>query len=149
MAKIAAPMLGCKNHVGNDRGHGFVRRLEITAAAAPPDAVPDPADTASPVGADTACRPVENIAMPESRGLKPRFQRSRPQGKPMPRDLARGNARRARIRTCVEHVLAAYKWRFALVIRTLGKAGAAAKPALANLACNLTRFLWLEARQAA
>jgi hypothetical protein len=67
----------------------------------------------------------------------------------MPRHVARGNARRARIRSRVEHVFAAQKCRFALVIRTVGKARATAKLALANLAYNFTRFLWLETRQAA
>ena len=70
-------------------------------------------------------------------------------GKPMPRHVARGNAKRARIRSRAEHVFAAQKCRFVLMIRTVGKARATAKLALANLAYNFTRFLWLEARQAA
>ena len=40
----------------------------------------------------------------------------------MPRHVARGNAKRARIRSHVEHVFAAQKCRFALLIRTVGKA---------------------------
>lgn len=38
----------------------------------------------------------------------------------MPRHVARGNARRARVRSRVEHVFAAQKRRFDLVIRTVG-----------------------------
>lgn len=74
------------------------------------------------------------------RGLVPQFQR----GKPMPRHIARGDARRARIRSRVEHVFAAQKRRFDLVIRTIGLARATAKLALANIAYNFTRLAWIE-----
>jgi IS5 family transposase len=151
--EIAVPMFGYKNHVGIDREHGFVRRFKVTHAAAHDGAqlgaVLDPANTASAVWADTAYRSAANIEMLETRGLKPQFQRPKPRGKPMPRHVARGNARRARIRSRVEHVFAAQKRRFDLVIRTVGKARATAKLALANLAYNFTRFLWLETRNAA
>ena len=140
-----------KNHVGIDREHGFVRRFKVTHAAAHDGAqlgaVLDPANTASAVWADTAYRSAANIEMLETRGLKPQFQRPKPRGKPMPRHIARGNARRARIRSRVEHVFAAQKRRFDLVIRAVGKARATAKLALANLAYNFTRFLWLETRK--
>ena len=151
--EIAVPMFGYKNHVGIDREHGFVRRFKVTHAAAHDGAqlgaVLDPGNTASPVWADAAYRSAANIEMLEKRGLKPQFQRPKPRGKPMPRHVARGNAKRARIRSHVEHVFAAQKCRFALLIRTVGKARATAKLALANLAYNFTRFLWLETRQAA
>jgi len=42
-------------------------------------------------------------------------------GKPVPRHIVRDNARRARIRSGVEHVFAAQKRRFILVIRTVGR----------------------------
>ena len=142
-----------KNHIGIDRAHGFVRRFTVTHAAAPDGAqlgaVLDPANTASPVWADTAYRSAANIAMLERRGLRPEFQRAKPRGKPMPRPIARGNARRARIRASVEHVFAAQKRRFGLVIRTIGKVRATAKLALANLAYNFTRLAWLHTRAAA
>ena len=151
--EIAVPMFGYKNHVGIDREHGFVRRFKVTHAAAHDGAqlgaVLDPGNTASPVWADAAYRSAANIEMRGKRGLKPQFQRPKPRGKPMPRHVARGNAKRARIRSHVEHVFAAQKCRFALLIRTVGKARATAKLALANLAYNFTRFLWLETRQAA
>ena len=68
------------------------------------------------------------------------------QGKPMPHHVARGNARRARLRARVEHAFAAQKRRFALVIRTVGKARATAKLALANLAYNFARLAWPQGR---
>jgi IS5 family transposase len=66
----------------------------------------------------------------------------------MPRHIARGNARRGRIRSRVEQVFAAQKRRLGLVIRTVGKARATAKLALANLAHNFTRLAWLQSRAA-
>ena len=130
-----------------------MRRFTVTHAAAPDgaqlDAVLDPANTARSVWADTAYRSAANTAMLERRGRKPKFQRAKPRGKPMPRHIARGNARRARIRACVEHVFAAQKCRFNLVIRTIGKARATAKLALVNLAYNFTRLAWLQTRTAA
>ena len=97
--EIAVPMFGYKNHVGIDRAHGFVRRFTVTHAAAHDGAqlgaVLDPANTASAVWADTAYRSAANIEMLARRGLKPQFQRPKPRGKPMPRHIARGNARRA------------------------------------------------------
>ena len=53
------------------------------------------------------------------------------------------------IRSRVEHVFAAQKRRFDLVIRTISLARAAAKLALANLAYNFTRLAWLQTRTAA
>ena len=150
--EIAVPMFGYKNHVGIDREHGLVRRFIVTHAAAHDGAqlgaVLDPGNTASSVWADTAYRSAANIAMLERRGLKPEFQRPKPRGKSLPRHIARGNARRARIRSRVEHVFAAQKRRFDLVIRTVGEARATAKLALANLAYNFTRLAWLQDRAA-
>ena len=84
----------------------------------------------------------------DRRGLVPQFQRPKPRGKPMPAHIARGNATRSRVRAKVEHVFAAEKRRFNLVVRTVGLDRATAKIALANLAYNFTRLAWLERRPA-
>ena len=47
----------------------------------------------------------------------------------------------------IEHVFAAQKRRFELVIRSIGLARATAKIALANLAYNFTRLAWLQGRE--
>ena len=99
--------------------------------------------------ADTAYRSAANLDLLDRRGLKPEFQRAKPRRRPMPRHVARGNARRARVRAKVEHVFAAQKHRFQLVIRTVGLARATAKLALANLAYNFTRLAWIQGRPAA
>lgn len=85
-------------------------------------AVLDPVNTASADWADTVHRAAANIEMPQKRGLKPRFQRPKPRGKPMPHPLARGNATGVRVRSRVGRLCAAGKCRFDLVIRTVGKA---------------------------
>jgi hypothetical protein len=143
--EIGIPMFGYKNHFGIDREHGFVRRFKVTDAAAHDAqfrAVLEPANTASPVWADTAYRSAANFEKLERYGLKPQFQRARPRG-------ASHVAHRARIHSRVEHVLAAQKCRFALVIRKVGKAHTTTKLALASLAYYFTRFLWPETRKAA
>ena len=62
--------------------------------------------------------------------------------------LSRSVHRRSRIPAKVEHVIAAQKHRFALVILTIGMARASAKLAMANLAYNFTCFIWIEGRPA-
>jgi IS5 family transposase len=150
--EILAPMFGYKNHVSIDRAHGLIRRFAVTHAAAHDGgqlgAVLDPGNTASAVWADTAYRSKANLAMLERRGLTPELHRPKPRGRPMPEPVRRANAARSRIRSAVEHVFAAQKRRLHLVIRTVGKARATAKLALANLAYNLTRLAWLERRAA-
>ena len=86
--------------------------------------------------------------MPHTRGRVGHLQRKKPQGKPLPRHVARGNVRCGKVRAAVEHVFAAQKRRLGLIIRTVGIARAGAKIGLANLAYNLTRFAWLQGRAA-
>lgn len=150
MGENATPVFGYKNHVGIDRTHGFVRRFVVTHAARHDGsqlcAVLDPDNTASDVWADTAYRSAANLALLGRRGLEPQFQRAKPRGKPMPPHIARGNATRARVRSRVEHVFAAEKRRMGLVVRSIGLARATAKIALANLAYNMRRLVWMDGR---
>lgn len=147
---IAVPVFGYKSHLGIDRRHGLIRTWTVTHAAAHDGgqlgAILDPANTASGVWADTAYRSAKNLELLARRGNVGHLQRKKPRGRPMPRHVARGNARRGKVRAAVEHVFAAQKRRLGLLIRTVGIARAKAKIGLANLAYNLTRFAWLEAR---
>ena len=108
----------------------------------------DPDNTASGVWADTAYRSAANLDLLARRGRVGHLQRKKPRGRPMPRHVARGNATRGRVRAAVEHVFAAQKRRFGVLIRTVGIARARAKIGLANLAYNFTRFAWLQGRAA-
>jgi IS5 family transposase len=148
----AVPMFGYKNHIGIDRRHGFIRSFAVTDAAAHDGRqlgqLLDPDNTASPVWADTAYRSAANVALLARRGLVPQFQRPKPRGKPLPPHIARGNARRARVRGAVEHVFAAQKCRLGLVIRSVGRARATTRLGLANLVTNMRRLAWHATRAA-
>ncbi len=62
---------------------------------------------------------------------------------------AKANAARSKVRSAVETVFAAQKHRFGLFVRTIGVARAKVKIGLANIAYNVTRFIWLKTRPAA
>jgi transposase, IS5 family len=147
---IAVPVFGYKNHPAIDRRHGFIRRFAVTDAAAHDGhqlgRLLDPANTAGGVWADTAYRSAANVALLARRGLAPEFQRPKPRGRPMPSHIARGNARRARVRGAIEHVFAAQKCRLGLIIRSVGRARAATRLGLANLVTNMRRLAWFELR---
>ncbi len=147
---IAVPVFGYKSHLGIDRAHGLIRTWTVTHAAAHDGGqlgcLLDPDNTAGGVWADTAYRSAANLELLARRGRVGHLQRKKPRGRPLPRHVARGNATRGKVRAAVEHVFAAQKRRLGLVIRTIGIARARAKIGLANLAYNLTRFAWLEAR---
>lgn len=148
--ELVIPAFGYKNHLGIDRRHGFIRRFAVTDAATHDGRqlgrLLDPDNTASPVWADTAYRSAANIALLVRHGLVPQFQRPKPRGRPMPPPIARGNARRARVRVAIEHVFAAQKCRLGLIIRSVGLARATTKLGLANLVTNMRRLVWFETR---
>ena len=152
VSEIAVPVFGYKNHIGIDRAHGFIRRFSVTHAArhdgSQLGAVLDTQNTASEVWADTAYRSKANLALLGRRGLLAQFQRAKPRGRPMPPHIARGNATRARVRSRVEHVFAAEKHRMGLLLRSVGLLRATAKITLANLAYNMRRLVWIDARTA-
>jgi IS5 family transposase len=150
--ELAIPVFGYKNHLGIDRRHGFIRSFVVTDAARHDGRqlgrLLDPKNTASAVWADSAYRSAANVALLARRGLVPRFQRPKPRGRSMPPHIMRGNASRARVRVAIEHVFAAQKCRFGLVIRSVGLARATARLGLANLITNMTRLAWFATRAA-
>jgi IS5 family transposase len=151
-AEIAVPVFGYKNHLGIDRRHGFIRTFTVTNAASHDGRqlgkLLDPHNTASSVWADSAYRSAANATLLARRGLVPQFQRPKPRGKPMPANLRRGNACRARVRVAIEHVFAAQKCCFGLVVRSVGLARATTRLGLANLVTNMRRLVWFETRAA-
>lgn len=87
---IAIPFFGYKNHISIDRRHGIIRRELATDAIAHDGArlregLIDPANTASDVWIDTACRSAANEAYLSKAGKVSRIHRKKPKGKPMPR----------------------------------------------------------------
>ena len=59
------------------------------------------------------------------------------------------NGRRSKIRSRIEHVFAHQKARMGLSVRTIGIARATMKIGMANLAYNITRYVWHEKSAAA
>ena len=150
--EIAVPVFGYKSHLNIDRRHGLIRAWSVTDAAAHdsrslPDLL-DAANTASDVWADTAYRTRRNLEALQRRGLRERLQFRRPPRRRLSGLRAKANTARARVRSAIEHVFARQKHRMALFVRTIGLARARVKIGLANLAYNLTRLAWLDARAA-
>ncbi|TGU44572.1 IS5 family transposase [bacterium M00.F.Ca.ET.152.01.1.1] len=149
---IAIPAFGYKNHAAIDRRHGFIRGWNVTSAAAYDGAqlrnVLNRANTGSTVWADTAYRSKKNEEWLEKNGYVSDIHQKKPKGRPMSEATSRANGRRSKTRAFVEHVFAQQKSRMGLFVRTIGIARARTKIGMANLAYNLTRFVWHQGRTA-
>ncbi len=144
---IAVPAFGYKNHVGIDRRFGLIRTWNATDAARHDGAqlpgLLSRANTASRVWADTAYRSKANDTHMAANGFVSCIHRKKPRGKAMPKNVARANGAKSKVRAAVEHVFARQKGPMALVVRTIGIARARVKIGLANLVYNMTRAVWL------
>lgn len=149
---IAVPAFGYKNHASIDRRHGFIRGWNVTSASAHDGAqlrnVLNRTNTGSTVWADTAYRSKTNEEWLEKNGYVSDIHHKKPKGRPMSEATSRANGRRSKVRAFVEHVFAQQKSRMGLFVRTIGMARARAKIGMANLAYNLTRFVWHQGRTA-
>ncbi|MEQ9180065.1 MAG: IS5 family transposase [Nitratireductor sp.] len=149
---LAVPVFGYKNHIVIDRAHGFVRRFKVSDAARHDGAVLREIVTrdnaASDVWADTAYRSKANEAWLKGMGRVSRIHQRKPKGRPMPKRTARANAAKSAVRSAVEHVFADQKQRMGLVIRTVGLSRARVKIGMVNLAYNMRRLVWSDARAA-
>lgn len=149
---IAIPAFGYKSHAAIDRRHGFIRGWNVTSAAAYDGAqlrnVLNRANTGSTVWADTAYRSKKNEEWLEKNGYVSDIHQKKPKGRPMSEATSRANGRRSKPGAFVEHVFAQQKSRMGLFVRTIGIARARTKIGMANLAYNLTRFVWHQGRTA-
>ena len=148
---IAIPILGYKNHVSIDRQHGIIRRPKVTDAAAHDGArlregLIDPNNTAWDVWANIAYRSTENETFLASIGKRSQIHRKKPRGKPVPKRIAKANARKAAVRAHVEHPFAHQKGAMGLLVRTIGLARATATITMANMTYNRRRWCWLDTR---
>ena len=148
---LAVPAFGYKNHVGIDRRHGLIRTWAATDAARHDGAqlanLVTRANTGSGVWADTAYRSKANEQHLAQRGFVSHIHRKKPPGRPMPRNVARANGAKSKVRSAVEHVFARQKGPMGLIVRTVGLARAAVKIGLANLVYNMRRAVWLTRQQ--
>jgi transposase, IS5 family len=149
---IAVPVFGYKSHISIDRRFGFIRESTVTSASAADGRqlrrLVSRENTGSGIWADSAYRSQRNEKWLAGRMLTSCIHRRKPAGRPMPRNVARANAKKSAIRAAVEHVFAHQKTRFGLFIRTIGLARAEAKLTLANLAYNFDRLILHERRRA-
>ena len=150
---LAIPAFGYKSHIGIDRRHGFIRRQKVTDAAAHDGArlregLIDPTNTASDVWADTAYRSQANEDFLADCGKTSRIHRKKPRGRLMAERTAKANARKSAVRAGVEHVFAQQKDRMKLFIRSIGIKRAEATIVMTNIAYNLGRWRWWQARAA-
>ncbi len=86
------------------------------------------------------------VAWLDKNGFVSDIHQKKPKGRPMSEATARANGRRSKIRSRIEHVFAHQKARMELFVRTIGIARATMKIGLANLAYNITRYVWHEKR---
>ena len=134
------------------RRHDFIRGWNVTGASAYDGAqlrnVLNRRNTGSTVWADTAYRSKKNEEWLEKNGYVSDIHQKKPKGRPIGEATSRANGRRSRIRACVEHVFAQQKSRMCMFVRTIGIARTRTKIGMANLAYNLTRFVWHHGRTA-
>lgn len=149
---LLIPAFGYKNHINIDRRFGFIRRFLVTDAAAhdghrlPALLNADAFD--SRVWADTAYRSAANERAIEAAGRVSMVHFRKPRGQTMPAAHRSANRARSVVRARVEHPFAEQKSRMGLFVRTIGRARAAIKIGMANLAYNLRRLVWHQRRAA-
>ena len=149
---IAIPSFGYKSAISICRTFGFIRKGKVTDASRYDgrllrDVVTGD-NTASDVWGDTAFRSQANERWLRRRGRVSRIHRRKPRGRPMPERTAKANAAKSKVRARVEHVFAHQKAIMGLFIRTIGIKRAEAKITLANMAYNMHRLIFHEARAA-
>ena len=149
---IAIPTFGYKNHIVIDRRFGFIRSFEVTDAAKHDGKVLRQIvtrdNTGSGVWADTAYRSKANEKWLGKMGRTSHIHHKKPKGRPMPENIAKGNATKSKTRARVEHVFGEQKSKMGLFIRTIGIKRAEAKIGIANLAYNMKRLIFHQRRAA-
>lgn len=152
-AETAVAALGDANHLGGDRGHGSIRRVSVARAGgldgSRPGAVLDPdTSTRSGVRGELVHRGEADAASSQRRGPAPPLQRAEPRARPMPAQVARGRATRARVRRPVEPAVVACKRRTRQLLRSIGPVRANPRTRLAHLVHKVRRLVRIEPRRA-
>lgn len=132
-------------------GGGISLRYKITDAAACDSAqlregLIDPCSTTSDVGVDMACCSLTNESNLQRRGTLNQIHRKKRPAKPMPAAIARANAQKSKVGARVEHVFPHQKARIGRLVRAIDLARATAIIALVNIAYDVRRCCWLNAR---
>lgn len=148
---IAIPSFGYKAHTEIDKRFRFIRRWDVTSAAAHDGrmlrrGLLDSTNTGSGVWADSAYRSKKNEAFMERHGFTSHVHHRKPKSRPMPAHIKRGNNTRSKHRAPIEHVYAVQKNIFGLVIRSIGMARAKIRIGIANIAYNMRRMVQIRRR---
>ena len=140
---------GYKNHIAIDTKHKLIRDYEVTSASVHDSQVfeelLDPKNSSRDVWADSAYRSQEKVAALSEKGYRAHLQRKGCRHRPLTEREKRGNHRRSKIRSRVEHVFGVQTQRAGtLILRSIGRIRARAKIGLRNLAYNLDRYAMLK-----
>jgi IS5 family transposase len=151
--KNGVSRFGYKSHVSVDVKHKFIRKFDVTDAAAHDsnrfETLLDENNTSREVYADSAYRSKETIDNLVADKWRPRIQRKGVRGRKLSSWELQGNRTRSKTRSRVEHVFGVMAMRAGtLIIRTVGAVRAKAKIGLRNLAFNLDRFAMLSSKAA-
>jgi IS5 family transposase len=136
---------GYKNHIGIDVKHKLIRAYEVTPASTHDshifEELLDESNSSRDVWADSAYRSDEKLAELAKRRYREHIQRKGCRHKKLTDREKKGNHRRSKIRSRVEHVFGVQAQRAGnLLLRTTGLIRAKAKIGLRNLAYNIDRY---------
>ena len=164
LPQMVTPVFGYQSHISIDlpeqtgRKYSFIRKATVTSAAVPDGLsaqagrqlkyLVDKENSSSKVWADSAYRSQANEKGWSKKRMNSQTHRRKPRGKPMPKHMAKSNARKSSIRAVVEPVFARQKGGFGLFIRTIGQARAETKLTLADPAYHFQRLVFHETRMA-
>lgn len=113
LSRIPTPVFGYKSRISIDRRFGFIGKAVVTSIADSAGGqmrrMIDTANTVGDVWANSAYRTSKNQARLKAHMLNGRMRRHKPNGKPMPEQIACANAEQAVIRACSERVHAIRK----------------------------------------
>ena len=139
---------GYKNHIDIDVEHKLIRDYEVTPASTHDSNVfeqlLDENNSSRDVWADSAYGSADKLDALNEHGFRGHIQRKGYRYKKINERQIKGNYRRAKIRSRVEHIFGVQTMRAGrLLIRTIGIIRAKAKIGLRNLAYNIDRYCLL------
>ena len=141
---------GYKNHISVDNQHKLIRHFEVTDASVHDsqifDILLDPDNSSGDVWADSAYRSEEKEQQLQEQGYRSQIQRKGSKNRPLTEREQRGNRTRSKVRSRVEHIFGAQVAMGGKLVRTIGLARARVKIVMTNIAYNIKRWAWLEAR---
>lgn len=143
---------GYKNHVQTDVKHKFIRRSKTTTASTHDsqtmeDLLDPKGNTGRDVFGDSAYRSASIEELVKANHQNSRIHRRAYRNKPLSECQKKANVTRSRVRAKVEHIFGHMVTSMGgLMIHTIGLARAQVKITLKNIAYNMKRFTFFEAK---